>query len=41
MEKNLNRGFADQSLFEIGPVLHGKKPWRSDNCGVVLKKNTL
>ena len=26
MEKNLNRGFKDQSLFEIGPVFTGNKP---------------
>ena len=26
MEKNLNRGFGDQSLFEIGPVFLSKKP---------------
>ncbi len=26
MEKNLTRGFVDQSLFEIGPVFTGKKP---------------
>ena len=26
MEKNLNRGFVDQSLFEIGPVFTGNKP---------------
>ena len=26
MEKNLNRGFGDQSLFEIGPVFTGNKP---------------
>ena len=26
MEKNLNRGFEDQSLFEIGPVFIGKNP---------------
>jgi len=26
MEKNLNRGFDDQSLFEIGPVFTGSKP---------------
>ncbi len=26
MEKNLNRGFDDQSLFEIGPVFTGNKP---------------
>tara|TARA_B100000989_G_scaffold50939_1_gene33783 strand:+ start:342 stop:2720 length:2379 start_codon:yes stop_codon:yes gene_type:complete len=26
MEKNLNRGFVDQSLFEIGPIFTGNKP---------------
>ena len=26
MEKNLNRGFGDQSLFEIGPIFTSKKP---------------
>ena len=26
MEKNINRGFGDQSLFEIGPVFTSKKP---------------
>ena len=26
MEKNLNRGFDDQSLFEIGPIFTGSKP---------------
>ncbi len=26
MDKNLNRGFGDQSLFEIGPVFTGNKP---------------
>ena len=26
LEKNLNRGFGDQSLFEIGPVFTGRKP---------------
>tara|TARA_B100000401_G_scaffold298207_1_gene204653 strand:+ start:25 stop:738 length:714 start_codon:yes stop_codon:yes gene_type:complete len=26
MEKNLNRGFGNQSLFEIGPVFTGKNP---------------
>tara|TARA_B100001758_G_C18296568_1_gene549961 strand:+ start:33 stop:746 length:714 start_codon:yes stop_codon:yes gene_type:complete len=26
MEKNINRGFTDQSLFEIGPIFTGKKP---------------
>ena len=28
-EQKLNRGFGDQSLFEIGPVFTGKT-WRSD-----------
>ena len=26
MEKNINRGFGDQSLFEIGPLFTGKNP---------------
>ena len=26
LEKNLNRGFGDQALFEIGPTFTGKKP---------------
>ena len=26
MEKNLNRGFGNQSLFEIGPVFKSNKP---------------
>ncbi len=26
MEKNLNRGFDDQALFEIGPIFTGNKP---------------
>ncbi|MDA9709741.1 phenylalanine--tRNA ligase subunit beta [Candidatus Pelagibacter sp.] len=26
LEKNLNRGFSDQSLFEIGPVFTGNRP---------------
>ena len=26
MEKNINRGFGEHSLFEIGPVFTGKKP---------------
>ena len=36
MEKNLNRGFGDQSLFEIGPVFTGKKPGdqRTVVCGI-------
>ena len=41
MEKNLNRGFADQSLFEIGPVFTSKKP--GDQITVVcgVKKNNM
>ncbi len=40
MEKNLNRGFADQSLFEIGPVFTGKKPGDQITviCGVRKKQ---
>ena len=36
MEKNLNRGFGDQSLFEIGPVFTGKKPGDQKTvvCGI-------
>ena len=41
MEKNLNRGFTDQSLFEIGPVFTSKKPGDQITviCGV--KKNNM
>ncbi len=40
MEKNLNRGFADQSLFEIGPVFTSKKPGDQITvvCGVKRKQ---
>ena len=40
LEKNLNRGFTDQSLFEIGPVFTGKKPGDQITiiCGVRTKK---
>tara|TARA_Y100001970_G_scaffold256226_1_gene333736 strand:+ start:1681 stop:4062 length:2382 start_codon:yes stop_codon:yes gene_type:complete len=36
VEKNINRGFLDQSLFEIGPVFTGKKPGNQITvvCGV-------
>ncbi len=36
LEKNLNRGFGDQALFEIGPVFEGKKPGQQITvvCGV-------
>ena len=36
MEKNLNRGFSDQSLFEIGPVFTGNKPGEQITvvCGI-------
>ena len=41
MEKNLNRGFFDQSLFEIGPVFTSKKPGDQITvvCGVKRKQN--
>ena len=45
MEKNLNRGFGDQSLFEIGPAFTGKKPGQQITiiCGIkrqYLEDNT-
>ena len=41
MEKNLNRGFSDQSLFEIGPVFTSKKPGDQITvvCGVKRKQH--
>ena len=41
MEKNLNRGFVDQSLFEIGPVFFGKKPGDQKTvvCGIKKKQH--
>ena len=52
LEKNLNRGFGDQALFEIGPTFTGKKPGQQITvvCGIKkqfidednnLKKNDL
>ena len=52
LEKNLNRGFGDQALFEIGPAFTGKKPGQQNTvvCGIkkqflddenTLKKNDL
>ena len=52
LEKNLNRGFGDQALFEIGPTFIGKKPGQQITvvCGIKkqfidednnLKKNDL
>ena len=52
LEKNLNRGFGDQALFEIGPTFTGKKPGQQKTvvCGIKkqfidedsnLKKNDL
>ncbi len=32
LEKNLNRGFGDQAIFEIGPTFTGKKTWSTKNC---------
>ena len=39
LEKNLNRGFKDQSLFEIGPVFTGNKPGDQITvvCGIKKK----
>ena len=36
LEKNINRGFGDQLLFEIGPCFIGKKPGQQITviCGV-------
>ena len=36
LEKNLNRGFGDQALFEIGPTFFGKNPGQQITtiCGV-------
>ena len=41
MEKNLKRGFEDQSLFEIGPVFIGKKPGEQITviCGLKKRNN--
>ncbi len=41
MEKNINRGFVDQSLFEIGPVFFGKKPGDQKTvvCGIKKKQH--
>ncbi len=52
LEKNLNRGFGDQALFEIGPIFTGRKPGQQITvvCGIKkqfidednnLKKNDL
>ena len=42
LKKNIDRGFEDQSLFEIGPSFIGKKPGQQINiiCGV-RKENKL
>ena len=41
MEKNLNRGFGDQSLFEIGPVFTGKNPGQQITVVCGIKKQFL
>tara|TARA_B100001564_G_C20431991_1_gene574975 strand:- start:15 stop:731 length:717 start_codon:yes stop_codon:yes gene_type:complete len=41
MEKNLNRGFGDQSLFEIGPAFTGKKPGQQITIICGIKKQYL
>ena len=38
MEKNINRGFGDQSLFEIGPLFTGKKPGEQKTVICCVKK---
>ncbi len=41
LEKNLNRGFGDQSLFEIGPSFTGKKPGQQITVICGIKKQYL
>ena len=41
LEKNLNRGFGDQSLFEIGPVFTGKKPGDQITVICTIKKQHM
>ena len=40
MEKNINRGFGDQSLFEIGPVFTSKKPGDQKTVICCVKKQS-
>ena len=41
LEKNLNRGFGDQSLFEIGPIFTGKKPGDQITVICTIKKQHM
>ena len=43
MEKNLKRGFIDQSLFEIGPIFTGKKPGDQKTviCGIKKEQKNV
>ena len=41
LEKNLNRGFGDQALFEIGPNFTGKKPGQQITVVCGIKKQFI
>jgi len=41
LEKNLNRGFGDQALFEIGPTFKGKKPGQQITVVCGIKKQFI
>ena len=41
LEKNLNRGFGDQALFEIGPTFIGKKPGQQITVVCGIKKQFI
>ena len=41
LEKNLNRGFGDQALFEIGPTFTGKKPGQQKTVVCGIKKQFI
>ena len=41
LEKNLNRGFGDQALFEIGPTFTGKKPGQQITVVCGIKKQSI
>ena len=34
MGKNLDRGFKDLSIFEIGPIFTGSNPGQQNTCGL-------
>ncbi len=41
LEKNLNRGFGDQAIFEIGPTFTGKKPGQQKTVVCGIKKQFM